>query len=155
MRLPMGRPEAVACVAGLMRLRGMVKFYPIPSGTLVVAEVQGLPPSDTGFFALHIHAGGDCGGEAFANTGGHYDPWNREHPRHAGDLPPLLADAGRAFLAVETSRFTPREVVGRTVVIHQNPDDFHTRPAGGAGRKIACGVIRSLPGPGERKNVRK
>jgi len=27
------------------------------------------------------------------------------------------------------------------VVIHSEPDDFHTQPAGNAGRKIACGMI--------------
>lgn len=61
-----------------------------------------------------------------------------------GDLPPLLSMGGRAFLAVETGRFTPCEVVGRTVVIHGSADDFHTQPAGNAGKKIACGVIRRV-----------
>ena len=83
-------------------------------------------------------------GAVFSDTGGHYNPGGREHPRHAGDLPPLLSMAGRAFLAVETGRFTPCEVVGRTVVIHGSADDFHTQPAGNAGKKIACGVIRRV-----------
>lgn len=142
MNLPMGTPEAVACVTGAGRLRGMVKFYAMPQGTLVMAEFQGLPQSDTGFFAFHIHAGGDCGGENYADTGGHLNPGKQDHPRHAGDLPPLLSSHGRAFLAVLTPRFTPGEVVGRTVVVHSHPDDFHTQPAGNAGEKIACGVVR-------------
>ena len=104
----------------------------------------GLPENDTGFFAFHIHEGSDCGGTDFSDTGGHYNPDAREHPRHAGDLPPLLSMAGRAFLAAETCRFTPCEVVGRTVVIHGSTDDFHTQPAGNAGKKIACGVIRRV-----------
>ena len=108
---------------------------------LVTAEVSGLPENDTGFFAFHIHEGSGCGGTDFSDTGGHYNPDAREHPRHAGDLPPLLSMGGRAFLAVETGRFTPCEVVGRTVVIHGSTDDFHTQPAGNAGKKIACGVI--------------
>ena len=110
----------------------------------MTAEVSGLPEHDSGFFAFHIHEGSDCGGTDFSDTGGHYNPDAREHPRHAGDLPPLLSMAGRALLAVETGRFTPCEVVGRTVVIHGSTDDFHTQPAGNAGKKIACGVIRRV-----------
>lgn len=91
------------------------------------------------FFAFHIHEGGDCGGTDFSDTGGHFNPEKQAHPRHAGDLPPLLSDHGTATLLVQTSRFTPGEVIGRTVVIHQNPDDFHSQSAG---RKIACGMIR-------------
>lgn len=142
MVLPMGKPEAVACVSGEGKLCGCVKFYAAGCGCLVAAEIRGLPESDTGFFAFHIHEGGDCGGTDFSDTGGHFNPEKQAHPRHAGDLPPLLSDHGTATLLVQTSRFTPGEVIGRTVVIHQNPDDFHTQSAGNAGRKIACGMIR-------------
>lgn len=141
---PKGRPEAMACITGEGDLRGIVKFYRIPCGTLVVAEIRGLPQNDTGFHALHIHEGENCGGVDFANTGGHYNPGGEEHPRHAGDLPPLLSRDGKALLAVETDRFTPREIIGRTVVIHSCADDFHSQPAGNAGRKIGCGVIRCV-----------
>ena len=142
MVLPMGKPEAAACVSGEGKLCGCVKFYAAGCGCLVAAEIRGLPESDTGFFAFHIHEGGDCGGTDFSDTGGHFNPEKQAHPRHAGDLPPLLSDHGTATLLVQTSRFTPGEVICRTVVIHQNPDDFHTQSAGNAGRKIACGMIR-------------
>ena len=141
-----GRPRAVAWLRGEGRLRGCVKFYAIPRGTMVVAEVAGLPPSDSGFFAMHIHEGGNCQGEGFPQTGGHYNPGEAHHPEHAGDLPPLLSQNGRAWMAVETDRFTPKDVLGRTVVIHRQADDFHTQPAGDPGRKIGCGVITCAPG---------
>ena len=145
MQIPTGQPEAAACVRGgeaAPMLRGTVKFYSLPCGTLVVAEITGLPENGIGFFAFHIHEGGDCGGTDFGDTGGHFNPGREDHPRHAGDLPPLLSRDGRAFLAVVTGRFRVRDVIGRTVVIHQNADDFHSQPAGDAGMKIACGVIR-------------
>lgn len=145
MRIGNGRPAGVAQIRGdgmNPGLRGMVWFYSQPGGTLVVARVRGLPVTQTGFFALHIHAGEDCAGAGFANTGNHYDPPGRPHPEHAGDLPPLLANGDRAFLAVVTGRFRVGEVIGRTVVIHSGPDDFRTQPSGNAGTKIACGVIR-------------
>ena len=141
MVIPSGPLGSMAWVRGEGCLRGTVKFYPVPCGTLVVAEITGLPKNESGFFAFHIHEGKCCTGKDFADTGGHFNPCDREHPRHAGDLPPLLSRNGRAFLAVETDRFTPREILGRTVVIHEEPDDFHTQPAGNSGRKIACGEI--------------
>lgn len=142
-----GRPAAAACVRGSgegAQIRGTVKFYPKEYGTLVVADICGLPETETNFFGFHIHEGTDCGGEKFADTGGHYNPCRAEHPMHAGDLPPLLGCKGRAFLAVVTGRFRAEEIVGRTVVIHGHPDDFHSQPAGDAGMKIACGVIRGI-----------
>lgn len=140
------RPDAVARLRGgeeASRIWGEVKFYQTRSGVLVIADVSGLPEGDgDGFFALHIHEGGSCGGEGFAATGGHYNPTGALHPRHAGDLPPLLSCGGRAYLAVRTDRFRVQDVVGRTVVIHSGADDFRTQPAGNAGTKIACGTIQ-------------
>ena len=46
------------------------------------------------------------------------------------------------YLSVKTDRFSVNEIIGRTVVIHSDSDDFHSQPAGNAGRKIAYGVIR-------------
>lgn len=136
--------SAIACIHGDSahpNLRGKVRFVPHGKGTMVTAEICGLPQSETGFFALHIHEGGDCCGEGFSGTGGHYNPTNANHPCHAGDLPPLLGCNGRATLSVATERFRVQDVIGRTVVIHSHPDDFKTQPSGGAGEKIACGVI--------------
>jgi Cu-Zn family superoxide dismutase len=33
-------------------------------------------------------------------------------------------------------------VVGRAVVVHENPDDYRSQPAGNSGPRIACGVIK-------------
>ena len=48
-----------------------------------------------------------------------------------------------AYLAFVTGRFIPKEVIGRTMIIHNMPDDFISQPAGNAGSKIACGEIQS------------
>lgn len=139
-----GRPRAVAWVRGVHGLRGSVTFYSVPGGTLVTAEIEGLPKNGDGFFGFHIHEGNSCGGEEFSEIGGHWNPQDQKHPRHGGDLPPLLESGGRAFLAVKTGRFRPEEVIGRTVVIHGGPDDFRSQPGGDAGEKIGCGVIRQI-----------
>ena len=137
--------SAIAHVSGgedHPELRGTVRFFPRCGGILVVADIDGLPYSETGFFAFHIHEGDNCCGSGFPNTGGHYNPDGAEHPQHAGDLPPLLSDTGRAYSQVLTGRFHVSDIIGRTVVIHSDPDDFKNQPSGNAGQKIACGVIR-------------
>ena len=138
-------PDAVAHIRGGREapcLSGDVQFYQKCGSVLVVAQICGLPQdNDLGFFALHIHEGGSCSGEGFSDTGGHYNPTGAQHPNHAGDLPPLMLCNGGAYLAVQTDRFCVRDIIGRTVVIHSGPDDFHSQPAGNAGTKIACGVI--------------
>lgn len=141
-----GRPYAVACMNGEAgsRVNGIVRFYRYMEGTMVVAQIRGLPESESGFYGFHIHEGDSCCGADFAETGGHYNPGLSLHPKHAGDLPPLLGCNGMAFLAVFTERFCPRDVIGRTVVIHSHPDDFRSQPSGDSGQKIACGVIRKL-----------
>ena len=140
------RPDAVARIAGGVeapRLSGCVEFYQENGYVLVVARISGLPEkSETGFFGFHIHQGRNCSGAEFSRTEGHYNPTGLPHPEHAGDLPPLLRCQGTAYLSFRTDRFSVNEIIGRTVVIHSDPDDFHTQPAGNAGKKIACGVIR-------------
>ncbi len=150
MQLQLGRPGASACVFGAGEgagIRGTVRFFPFRRGVLVLADVCGLPRQRDcpyGVFAFHIHEGESCGGEDFSCTGGHFDPEGQLHPCHAGDLPPLFSQEGSAFLAVYTRRFSIPEIIGKTVVIHSLPDDFRTQPAGAAGEKIACGVIRRI-----------
>ena len=144
-------PDAQADIFGgeaNPRLRGTVRFYQTPQGVLVLAEVSGLP--DTGerckdsIFAFHIHSGGTCSGSAddpFRDAQGHYHPENCPHPAHAGDMPPLFGNGGIALSLFLTDRFSVREVIGRTAVIHNMPDDFTSQPSGNSGEKIACGEI--------------
>ena len=122
-------------------LLGQVNFYQRANHVLVKAFVRGLPETDSGFFGLHIHEGNNCKGSDFADTAGHYNPEGTPHPTHAGDLPPLLFCNGTACQTVITDRFYVKDIIGRTVVIHDMPDDFTSQPSGNSGMKIACGVI--------------
>lgn len=147
-------PNAVAVMQGSAeynQIEGTVKFYQAPGGVLVVADLIGLPystqPCSNPIFAFHIHSGMSCSGNSedpFANAGMHYNPSNCPHPYHAGDMPPLFDADGHGFLAFLTNRFTIDEILGKTVILHDRPDDFTTQPSGNAGTKIACGVISSV-----------
>lgn len=138
-------PDALAEIRGgveVPQLSGCVQFYQENGCVLIVARISGLPrESATGFFGFHIHQGESCSGPEFSETGSHYNPTGQAHPKHTGDLPPLLSCHGNAYLSVKTDWFSVNEIIGRTVVIHSDPDDFRSQPAGNAGKKIACGVI--------------
>lgn len=148
-------PNAYALVYGgndkIGNICGYVRFYALWGGTLAVTEVSGLPNGGEmcggRFFGFHIHEGSSCandGTEPYAKTGSHYNPDNCDHPSHAGDLPALLGNKGYALSIVFTDRFIPEEIIGRTVVIHEMPDDYRTQPSGASGTKIACGEIRRM-----------
>ncbi len=144
MRIISRRPAAVARLKGSAAaplLRGAVRFYQLPAGVLAEAEVSGLPNNSSGFYGFHIHTGGSCDGGDFSGAGGHFDPQKQPHPRHAGDLPPLLRYGSRAYMCVVTDRFSIGEILGRTVVLHAMPDDLITQPAGNSAERIGCGVI--------------
>lgn len=130
----MNQERAGAQIRGEQGIRGTVRFRQCQLGTIVTAEVSGLPESPKGFFAFHIH------------ENGHYNPDGQPHPRHAGDLPPLCSCNGRAWLSVLTDRFTVKEIIGKKVVIHEDADDFSSQPSGNPGKPIASGVICNFYG---------
>ena len=145
-------PDAYAFIYGnelYPTLNGAAYLYSYLSGTLLAVDVDGLPfinaTCSGHVFGFHIHEGPTCSGnekDSFADTGAHFNPHGCLHPEHVGDLPPLFGNQGYAFSIFYTERFHPAEVVGRTLVIHDMADDFHTQPAGDSGMKIGCGVIQ-------------
>lgn len=151
-RLLSRRPKAWAKLNGsefYEDITGIVGFYPTENGIIVSSEIHGLPISDmlceSPIFAMHIHEGNSCTGNSsdpFGNTGTHYNPNRCPHPFHAGDMVPIFGADGYGFSAFCTDRFTLDEIIGRAVILHKMPDDFHTQPSGNAGEKIACGIIR-------------
>lgn len=147
-----GRAQASASIAGSKDypgVSGLVWFYQTAQGVIVYAKISGLPhsylPCHGRIFGFHIHTGTDCHGnmdDPFADAMPHYNPGGCEHPYHVGDLPPLFENSGFALCLCLTNRFSVDEVIGRTVIIHDHPDDFTTQPSGNSGTKIACRVIQ-------------
>lgn len=150
------RPTHPAAAATLMagpivpEISGSVTFHNVRGGTRVSVEVNGLPtytPGNppVGPHGFHIHEGSGCevGDPAnpFQTAGGHWNPDNQPHGNHAGDFPVLLSDSGTAHMTFVTDRFFADDVVGRTVIVHLNPDDYRTQPAGDSGLRIACGIV--------------
>jgi Cu-Zn family superoxide dismutase len=130
---------------------GEATFEQVGDKVRVVVFVQGLKPEQE--HGLHIHEGGDCGADGM-NAKGHFNPFSKPHAshgsseRHAGDLPSLKANKkGRAKIDLETDLITlasgPGNIVGRSLIVHADPDDHKTQPTGNAGGRIACGVIKA------------
>jgi superoxide dismutase, Cu-Zn family len=125
-----------------------------PEGARIRLQLSKLPPGTHG---IHIHAVGRCDPLDFTSAGGHFNPEGRKHGQqnpegaHAGDLPNLTVSAdGSAnvellardvVLGSETNSHSLFPPTGTSLVIHANPDDAKTDPAGNAGARIACGVI--------------
>lgn len=126
-------------------LVGNVWFTDTAQGVRVDAQISGLPRNASGFYGFHVHTMGDCSGQDFGGSMGHYNPGGADHPLHAGDFPVLIAtDTGEAWLSFVTTRFSVREIIGRSVIIHADRDDFTSQPAGNSGKRIGCGMIRGM-----------
>jgi len=129
-------------------VHGLVKFDQVEGGVRIVADVDGLTPGKHGF---HIHEFGDCSALDGASAGGHYNPFKKKHAgpdnaeRHVGDLGNIVADQNghghyeRVDQIIELNG--EYSIVGRSVIVHANADDFTSQPAGNAGARVSCGVI--------------
>jgi Cu-Zn family superoxide dismutase len=124
-------------------------------GVQVVADVSGLTAGAHGF---HVHEKGDCSDPKAETAGPHFNPHGAAHGppegtgRHAGDLGNLTADeSGRATANTTDAMLKlagPDSIIGRAVIVHANPDDMKSQPAGNAGPRLACGVIEAAtPAP--------
>ncbi|MGA2400188.1 MAG: superoxide dismutase family protein [Syntrophobacteraceae bacterium] len=130
------------------KVRGVVSFAKDGNGVRITASIEGLSPGPHGF---HIHEFGDCSSPEANSAGGHFNPSDMPHAgpkaekRHIGDLGNLEADkSGLARLEWTDNILSlegPKSIIGRSVIVHAQADDFKTQPTGGSGARVACGVI--------------
>ena len=126
-----------------------------PKGVLMRIELKGVAP---GWHGLHFHEKGDCSKSDFTSAGGHVHGGPtmvhgllNPDANEAGDLPNLFVAADGAgttevfstsvALKAAAGRENLADKDGSAIVIHANADDHKTQPIGGAGGRIACGVI--------------
>lgn len=134
---------------------GTATLADMGGGVHLELTVEGLTPGEHG---VHIHAVGQCdpaGETPFSSAGGHFNPDSAQHglenPQgpHAGDLPNMTVGAdGRGTLTAMAEGFTIADgertlfdADGAAIVVHADPDDMRSDPAGNAGSRVACGVI--------------
>lgn len=136
-------------------VNGIVFFTEVSEGTVVFVEVMGLPnyqPAEgnmapIGPHGFHIHENGSCDlgdpMDPFQAAGGHWNPDQQPHGHHAGDFPVLFSQNGYTRMSFFTNRFLPEDIVGKAVIVHENPDDYRSQPSGDSGKRIACGIIEA------------
>jgi Cu-Zn family superoxide dismutase len=128
---------------------GTVTFTQMGNKVTVNAKVSGLAPGRHGF---HVHEKGDCSAPDAMSAGGHFNPTGKAHgdpnapDHHAGDMPMLQADAsGNATLSADLDVITigsgVTDIVGKSVIVHKDADDYKTQPTGNSGARVACGIV--------------
>jgi Cu-Zn family superoxide dismutase len=131
-------------------LNGSVNFSQSGKQVLVTGTFSGLKPNSE--HGIHIHEKGDCSASDAMSALGHYNPTNSQHggaqnaAHHAGDMPNIKSDAnGNANYRATLTDFSlvgDQTIIGRAVVVHRDPDDYKSQPAGNSGPRIGCGLIR-------------
>lgn len=132
---------------------GMAFLKELDKGVEIVVEASHLPEGLHGF---HIHENGVCDTPTFESAGGHFNPTEKEHgfdnPKgpHAGDMHNLDVQAdgavqqtfyNEAVTLQEGKENSLLHEAGTSLIIHADPDDYVSQPAGDAGDRIACGII--------------
>lgn len=132
------------------RVMGVLYFEAKGDTVMITGELKGLEPNSVHGF--HIHQYGDFSKDDGTSAGGHFDPHGKPHAdpsaeaHHAGDLGNVTADKdGIVKINMKADWLQigvgPHGVVGRSVVVHADPDDLKSQPAGNAGPRIGVGVI--------------
>lgn len=140
--------EAVAVIA-TSKLDGVVVFRQKTDYVLISVNVSGLKKNAKHGF--HIHEAGDLR-EGCKSCCAHYNPTNVEHSGldggHAGDLGNIKTDAtGNCNMSLKTDKFSIDEIIGRSIIIHEDEDDLglgnfeDSKTTGHSGARIACSVI--------------
>lgn len=133
----------------MKNLKARVLLTEVPEGIKITADVAGLKPGSVHGF--HVHENGKCEGPDFKSAGGHFNPAESKHGgpasgmKHMGDLGNLVADK-KGVAKVEVIMKTKdkksiSQYVGKSVIIHDKPDDLQSQPSGDSGDRIACGII--------------
>lgn len=147
-------PVNLVSASGIGESIGEIKFEESAKGLRIIPNLKQLPPGQR---AMHIHENPSCDAGVKDGTptaalaaGAHYDP---EHTGkhlgpdgggHAGDLPYINVNAsGEAKEPVTAPRLTLAQLHKHSIIIHENGDNYSDtpKPLGGAGGRIACGII--------------
>lgn len=133
-------------------LSGEAVFTEENGEVTLTATVTGLTE---GQHAIHIHEKADCAAEDGSSAGGHWNPTMQDHGKwgdaegyHRGDIGNFDVDAdGNGSITFTTDEWCidcedgQKNIVGKSIMIHEGVDDFTSQPSGNAGARVGCGEI--------------
>ncbi|CAM4359952.1 superoxide dismutase family protein [Zobellia roscoffensis] len=134
------------------KMKGEITFTQNDDEVVLKAEFTGL---EEGSHAIHLHENADCSSNDGKSAGGHWNPvderhgkWGDEKGYHKGDIGNFEADAnGNATVDFSTDQWcigcddNTKNILGRSVIVHQGTDDFTSQPSGDAGSRVGCASI--------------
>ena len=147
------------------KLSGFVSFHQCDAKTQTIVHIKlsGLPPNST--HGIHVHEEGDLS-KGCESLCAHYNPYNTKHgssvlygtDRHVGDMCNNVVSDSKGnvdytYIDDLIDLFEPNSIIGRSIVIHADPDDLgryrnqttqkgiDSGKTGNAGKRIACAVI--------------
>lgn len=133
------------------KVSGTATFVEKNGEVVFVAKLAGLKP---GVHAIHIHEKADCSSADGKSAGGHWNPTFKNHGKwgaasyHKGDIGNFATDQyGNGTITLTTSEWcigcgdATKDILGKGLIVHQDPDDLTSQPAGNAGARVACSAI--------------
>jgi Cu-Zn family superoxide dismutase len=138
------------------KIKGYVEFSELNNkDVLIKVYLDGLPKNS--IHGIHIHEAGDLSDKCISACA-HFNPYNKKHgnidskERHVGDLGNLISDKNGhvEYEIIDKQiklRGTKANIIGRSVVIHEDKDDCglggfpDSLSTGHSGKRIACAVI--------------
>ena len=133
---------------------GNVKITASKYGLVFTPNLENLP---SGIHGFHIHEKPNCNPKQkdgkispAESAGDHFDPKKtQKHGEpwgdgHLGDLPALYVDEkGKSTNPVIAPRLKLNDIHNRALIVHIGGDNHNDiPPKGGAGDRIACGIIK-------------
>jgi len=136
---------------------GLVTIKQVNNGKVELeAHIMGLNP---GNHAIHIHEKADCSSTDGKSAGGHWNPtfenhgsWGNSKGFHRGDIGNFIADEnGHGMMKFATDLWCLncddpiKNIIGKSIIIHDGEDDLTSQPSGAAGARVSCaGIINDL-----------
>ena len=130
---------------------GTATFVEKNGKVTLVAKLTGLTP---GVHAIHIHEKSDCSAADGSSAGGHWNPTFKKHGKlgegeaHKGDIGNFNADEkGNGTITFASNEWSigsadeTKNILGKSLIVHQGADDYVSQPAGNAGDRVACSAI--------------
>lgn len=132
---------------------GTVTFKQENGEVTMTADLSGL---SEGMHAIHLHENADCSAEDGSSAGGHWNPtfedhgeWGDNDGYHRGDIGNFDVNSdGQGSITFTTDQWCigceddTKNILGKSVIVHEGVDDYTSQPSGNAGKRIGCAEIK-------------